>query len=146
MSKPFSPFGELDFSKYMSELKFPGVDLDQLANSYRKNIEAFTSASQVAVEGAQSVAKRQAEILRETMEEYGKLLREYSAPANAEEAAAKQAETAKRTFEATLTHMREISDMIAKTNNQSLELINKRVSELLEEVRAMTKPKTKAAA
>ncbi|MFI4986025.1 MAG: phasin family protein [Alphaproteobacteria bacterium] len=146
MSKPYNPFGELDFSKFMSELKVPGFDLDQLAVSYRKNVEAITSASQVAVEGAQSVVKRQAEMLRESMEDYAKLLREYASPASPEEAASKHAEAAKRTFEATLAHMREISGLIAKTNNESLELLNKRVSELLDEVKTMAKAKTKAAA
>ncbi len=31
MSKPFNPFAELDFSKFMAELKIPGVDFDQVA-------------------------------------------------------------------------------------------------------------------
>ncbi|MGO8868402.1 MAG: phasin family protein [Alphaproteobacteria bacterium] len=147
MSKPFNPFAELDFSKFMAELKIPGVDFDQVASTYRKNLEAMTTASQVAVEGAQSVVKRQAELLRESMEEYAQLMRQYSTPASAEEAASKHADAAKRTFEATLAHMREISEMIAKTNQDSLEIINKRVSELLDEVKAMaTKKKVKSAA
>jgi len=147
MSKPFNPFAELDFSKFMAELKIPGVDFDQVASTYRKNLEAMTTASQVAVEGAQSVVKRQAELLRESMEEYAQLMRQYSTPASAEEAASKHAEAAKRTFEATLAHMREIGEMIAKTNQESLEIINKRVSELLDEVKALaTKKKVKSAA
>lgn len=145
MPKSFSPFAELDFSKFMSEFKMPGLDFDQFATSYRKNLEAMTSASQVAVEGAQLVVKRQAELLQETMEEYAQLLRQYSAPASAEEAASKHVDAAKRTFEATLNHMREISDMIAKTNQDSAEIINKRISELLEEVRSLTAKKAKAA-
>lgn len=145
MPKPFNPFGELDFSKLMSELKMPGVDLNQVATSYRKNVEALTSASQVAVEGMQSVVKRQSEILRDSMEQYATLLREFAAPGSAEEAASKNAEIAKQTFETTLAHMREISELIAKANNESLEVINKRVSEMLDEVKALGKRKSKAA-
>jgi phasin family protein len=147
MPKQFNPFGELDFSKFMTELKMPGVDFDQVAAAYRKNLEAMTTASQVAVEGAQSVVMRQSEILRESMEEYAKLLRQYASPSSAEEAASMHAEAAKRTFEATLGHMREIGEMITKTNQESLEILNKRVSELLGEVKALaTKKATKAAA
>jgi len=146
MAKTFNPFGELDFTKFLNELKLPGVDFDQLGTSYRKNLEAMSAASQVAVEGTQSVVVRQSEILRESMEEYAKLLRQYGSPASAEEAAAKHAETVKRTFEATLAHMREIGEMIAKTNQESLEILNKRVSELLEEVKGLAAKKHKAAA
>lgn len=145
MAKPFNPFGELDFSKLMGELKMPGVDLNQVAMSYRKNVEALTSASQVAVEGMQSVVKRQTEILRESMEEYAQLMREFSAPGSPEEAASRNAEVAKHTFETTLAHMREISELIAKTNNESLGVINKRVAEMLDEVKAFGKKKGKSA-
>ena len=51
MSKAFNPFGEFDFTKYMAELKMPGVDIDQFATAYRRNLEAIASASQIAVEG-----------------------------------------------------------------------------------------------
>jgi phasin family protein len=120
MPKAYNPFAELDFSKLIGELKMPGVDLNQLAASYRKNVEALASASQVAVEGMQSVVKRQTEILRESMEQYAQLLREFSTPGSPEEAASKNAEIAKQTFESTLNHMREVSALIAKTNNESL--------------------------
>jgi len=146
MPKSFNPFAELDFSKFMTEFKMPGVDFDQVTSTYRKNLEAMTAASQISVEGAQKVIKRQAELLQQTMEEYAQLLRQYSTPAAAEEAASKHVEAAKRTFEATLNHMREISDMIAKTNQESAEVINKRISELLEEVRALAAKSTPKAA
>jgi phasin family protein len=145
MSKPFNPFAEFDFTKYVTELKVPGVDIDQLATAYRKNVEAIASASQVAVEGMQSVVKRQTEIARQSMEDYAKLLRELTAPATPEEAASRHADAAKRTFETTLAHMREISELIAKANQESLEVINKRVSEMLEEVQALAKKHAKAA-
>jgi len=146
MPKTFNPFAELDFAKFLAELKLPGVDFDQLGASYRKNLEAISAASQIAVEGTQSVVMRQGEILRESMDEYAKLLRQYGAPGSAEEAASKHAEAVKRTFEATLAHMREIGEMIAKTNQESLEILNKRVSELLDEVKSVAAKKTKAVA
>ena len=146
MAKTFYPFGEVDFSKFMSEHKVPGLNVDQVADSYRKNVEALTAASQVAVEGMQAVVKRQTEILRESMEEYAALLRGYSTPTSPEDAASKQAELARHTFENALAHMREIGELIAKANNESLEVINKRVTEMLDEVKGLAaKKKSKAA-
>jgi|SRR5208282_2537403 len=146
MNKAYHPFGEVDFTKFMAELKVPGLNVEQVADSYRKNVEALTEASQAAVEGLQAVVKRQTEILRESMEEYAILLRTYGAPTTPEEAASKQAELAKHTFENTLAHMKEIGELIHKANSDSLEVINKRVSEMLDEVKALSaKKKGKAA-
>jgi phasin family protein len=145
-SNPFgNPFAEVDLTKIMSEFKLPGMDMGQVADSYRKNVEAIASASQLAVEGMQAVVKRQTEILRESVEDYSRLLRDFATPASAEEAASKQAELAKHTFETALAHMREISEMIAKANNESLEVLNKRVSAMLDEVKVLAKKTSKAA-
>jgi len=146
MAKTFYPFGDVDFSKFMSELKVPGVNVDQVAESYRKNVEALTAASQAAIEGMQVVVKRQTEILRESMEEYASLLRGYATPTSAEDVATKQADLARHTFENALAHMKEISELIAKANNDSLEVINKRVTEMIDEVKGLAiKKKNKAA-
>ena len=146
MTKTFTPFSEFDFGKLMAELKLPAVDINALTTSYRKNVEAMTAAAQVAAEGMQAVVRRQAEILREQVEEYARLVREFGTPASAEEAAGKQAELARRSFETALVHLRELTQMITKTNSESLEVLNKRVSEMLDEAKALTeKRKGKAA-
>ena len=137
MAKSVSAFPNVDFSKFAAQLKMPSVDAGQVAASYRKNVEAITSASQVAIAGMQAVSQRQAEILSESMEEYMRLLREFSTPTSAKEAASMQAEFAKHAFETMLSHMREISEMITKTNDESLEVINKRVTEMLREFKAL---------
>src|SRR5579872_7140391 len=118
MAKSFGPFADLDVGKMMKDLKMPTVDVEALAGAYRKNIEAITEASQVAVEGMQAIAKRQAEILRESMQDYAQIMREIAQARSGEDATAKQAALAKRTFETTLAQMRELGDMIAKSSNQ----------------------------
>jgi phasin family protein len=146
MTKTFTPFPEFDFGKIMTELKLPTLDVNAVTTSYRKNVEAITTAAQVAAEGMQAVVKRQAEILREQVEDYARLVREFGTPASAEEAAAKQAELAKHSFETALIHLRELNQMIAKANSESLEVLNRRVSEMLDEVKALTaKKKAKVA-
>jgi phasin family protein len=149
MSKtnPFgNPFAEIDFTKIFTDFKMPGINADQIADSYRKNVEAISAASQVAVEGMQAVIKRQSEIMRESVKDYAQLLRGYSAPTSPEEVASKQAEIAKHAYETTLSHLKEISDLIAKSNAESIELINNRVTEMLDEVKGLAaKKKAKAA-
>ena len=140
-----NPFADIDYTKMFTEFKMPGINTDLVAESYRKNVEAISAASQVAIEGMQAVIKRQSEILRESVEEYAQLLRGYTAPTSPEEAAAKQAELAKHAYETTLAHLKELSDLIAKSNADSIELLNKRIGEMLDEVKGLAaKKKAKA--
>src|SRR5882724_4239739 len=109
-----NPFMDMDVTKLMGEFKMPGVDLHKVVSAQRKNVEALTAANQLAAEGMQAVARRQAEILRTTLEEAGRSMRdlmEHSAP---EDRMVKQTEFAKNAFEAALANMRELAEMVTK--------------------------------
>ena len=55
-----NPFADMDVQKMMGEFKLPNVDVDAVVAAQKKNIEALTSANQLAVEGMQAIARRQA--------------------------------------------------------------------------------------
>ena len=57
----------------------PGVDTTVLVEAQRKNMETLTAANRAAYEGAQAIAQRQAEILREAASEAVKATRELTA-------------------------------------------------------------------
>ena len=58
-----------EMTKMLGQYKLPGVDMDSIVASQKKNVEALVAANRTAVEGMQSVMRRQAEILQETMSE-----------------------------------------------------------------------------
>jgi len=138
MTKPSAyPFFEMDVSKMMSEFKLPGVDVDAIMASQRRNIEAVTAANQLAIEGMQAVVRRQAEILRQTMEEAGNMLTEMMGAGSPEDKVAKQAELVKVAFEKALANMKELAEMVAKSNSEAANIISKRVGESLEELKVV---------
>ena len=139
MSKPGSPMWDIDVSKMLGDMKLPMVDMDAIMASQRKNIEALTAANRLALEGVQAVAQRQAEILRQTMEETSKMVSDLMAAGTPEDRVAKQADLMKSAFEKALSNMRELAEMIAKSNTEAAEVISKRVSENLEEIKSMAK-------
>ncbi len=133
-------FFDFDISKYLGDFKVPGVDVDSLVTSQRKNIEALTQANKLAYDGLQAVVKRQAEILRQTVDEIAQATKDIAEPGNPQEKAAKQTELAKEAFERSLSNLRELSEMIAKANTEAFDLLNKRFTQTLDEVRdALTK-------
>ena len=140
-SKTGNPFLDQNFTemfdprKYMDQFQMPGLDNKGLMEAHRKNIEALTEANRVAFEGAQAMARRQTEIVREAMDEAAKAMTQVQGAGSNEERVAKQTEIAKNAFETAVKHARELAEMSAKSQNEALELLNKRVAESFDEMR-----------
>lgn len=138
MMKEFDPTKMVDeLSKMVKQYKMPGVDLDSVVASQKKNLEALTSANRVAFEGLQAIAKRQAEILNETMNEASKAVDQLSKAGSPADVAAKQAELAKGAFERALSNMRELAEMVTKSQQDATNTINARISSSLDELKEL---------
>lgn len=143
MAKSSNPFLDMDFTqmldpaKLAEQYKLPGFDPQQAMAAQRKNMEAIASANRIAVEGAQAIARRQAEILREAMAEASSVMKQLTEAGAPEERLSKQAEIAKRAFEAAIANMRELAEMGAKAQTDAMEQINGRVTESLDEIRSL---------
>jgi phasin family protein len=135
MADATNPFG-FDFEKMMSDFKMPGIDYQSIMETQKRNIEALTALNQQAAAGMQAVSQRQADIMQSLMGEATATAQQI-AGTSPEERAAKQAELTRVAFEKAVANMRELSEMISKSQNEALETINKRVSESLKEVQAL---------
>lgn len=134
-----NPFMEIDVQKMMGEFRIPNVDVEAVVAAQKKNIEALTSANQLAVEGMQAVAKRQAEILRQTAEELQKNMQSLMENGAPDAKVVKSTELTKTAFEKAIANMKELSEMVSKSNAEAFDVINKRVAESLDEIRDLTK-------
>lgn len=124
-----------EFSNALKQYKLPNVDLDSVVASQKKNVEALTSANRVAFEGLQAVARRQAEILQETMNEASKAVDALAKAGSPPEMAAKQAELTKNAFERALSNMRELAELVAKSNQDATNTVNSRIAASLDEIK-----------
>jgi phasin family protein len=154
MAMPQSPFGDFDVSKFFnptkffSDIKFNGFDVEAVMAAQRRNIEAFTAANQAALEGLQTLAKRQAEMVRQSVDEANKAVKELLAAGSPEEKAARQTELTKVAFERAVSNTRELTQLVARSQSEAIDVINKRVAEGLDEVKgllAKTNGKARAA-
>ena len=142
-NNPFNPFanvdmGKFDMTKLFSDVKIPGFDMKAAMDAQRKNIEALNAANQAAVQGMQAVAQRQAEILSQAVSEISAVAQQLaSASNNPQELTSKQAEVARKAFEQALANARELAEIVSKSNTEAFAIINKRVSESLQELKAL---------
>ncbi len=130
-----NPFFNVDMQKMFADFKFPGIDYESLMASQRRNIEALTHANQLAVEGMQAVAKRQAEILRQTMEETTRAMQSLLGTASPEERMSKQTDIIKTAFERAIANMRELAELVTKSNAEAFQIVNRRVTDSLDELK-----------
>lgn len=121
--------------KYMDHFQMPGLDNKALMEAHRKNIEALAEANRVVVEGAQAMARQQTEIVCKAMDEAAQAMQQAQQAGSNEEIVAKQTEVYKSAFETALKHARELAETGAKSQNEALDLLNKRVAESLDEMR-----------
>ena len=142
-SNPFEMFKDLDLEKMFDvesmfkDMKLPGVDMDSLMASQKRNIEAITEANKVAFQGAQALATRQGEIMREAMQELSHATQELMTSASPQEASSKQAELVKEGLEKALANMRELAEMSAKSSSEAFGVVNGRLNESMEEFKKL---------
>ena len=137
MSKPSAfPMFQTDLTKMLADFKISGVDFEPMIAAQQKNIEALTEANQHVIAGIQAVMKRQAEILQASMEEARTVASEIMIPGSPEAKVAKQTEVVQTAFQAALANMKELADMVTKSNTEAANVISKRVTEGLDEIKA----------
>ena len=134
--KPEMPF-DFDISRLVADMKIPGVDIDAIVASQKKNFEALNAANKMMYDGFQTMMKRQAEIMRQTVEDASSVSSNFSDVSNPGDQVARQTEFAKSVLESNLSNARELSEMMTKSQNEVLNLLSARVSQSLDEVKAM---------
>jgi phasin family protein len=133
----------MDVLRMFADFRLPAMpDLEALAQAQRRNLEALSAANRVALEGAQMVARRHMEILQQAMSETTEALRSLAAAGESPQArAARQAELLKTAYERAVANLKEVADLIQKSNAEALAVLNRRFAEAMDEVKAMmTKP------
>ena len=132
-----NPFTDFDFSKFAGEFKFPMVNVESIVESNRKKFAAFTTASTSTVEALKTIAQRQGDMIRAAFEDFSKHGSEVLAAATVEEKTAKQIDFAKKSYDVALANAREIGELYTKGQTEAFGVINERIAELTDEVKAV---------
>lgn len=146
-NNPFSQFfSQNDFSKTFEQYQAIPFEMNDLMETQRKNLQAFTEAQKMAVENLQAVAQRQTQIVSQIIEDNSIIAKELMSEGSPEQKLAKNAELFKKLYDKTARNMQELSDMVSKSGAETGQLLNKRVSASMGEIKsALEKGQKKAA-
>lgn len=127
-----------DFTRLFANMKMPAMpNMDAFVAANRRNMETIMAANRVALEGAQAVAKRHMEIMQQGMADMTEAMRSMALPEDPQAKAAKQAALLKQGYEHAVANMKELGDLIQRSNAEAIGLLNQRFAEAMEEVKAL---------
>jgi phasin family protein len=123
------------FTRFGQDLKMPNVDIEKIMDQNRKNLEALEKSTKASAAGASALLAKQREILQDTLREVTDMAQSYSVSGNPQEMVTKQAEFARKSFEAAIKNAGEVAEIVRKSGGESLEILRQRIRESIEEIR-----------
>ena len=142
----FMKFFDPELAKNFAGMNGFPFDVKSLMETQRKNFEAFTAAQQRTIEGIQALTQRQGELISEMVEDNSAIAQEILGEGSPEEKVAKQTDLVKKVYEKSINNLKEIGDILNKSNQQASDIINKRVSASLTEIKSAIEKNGKPAA
>jgi phasin family protein len=133
-----------DISKLLQQYKLPGIDMTEMIEARRQDIDAIVEANRIAYEGMQALVQKQTEILSKSMQEIQAATQQMKTGGNPTDAMTKQGEFVQQSLQAALHNMRELAEMAQRSQAEALAVITKRAEQNIEEAKNLLKGRGKA--
>ncbi|WP_050419972.1 phasin family protein [Bradyrhizobium tropiciagri] len=130
--------------KFGTDLGLPKLNVDELLQTQKKNLEALGQSAKVAAQGAQSVAQKQREVLEAGLREASTLAREYKPLGKVHENLALQTEFARKMFDIAVKGAQDSASTARQSTTDAVKIIQDRMKESFEEFRASVRPNKSA--
>ena len=133
--KPEEPSVMSMFENLGKDLRLPSVDVDQVLEHHRKNLDALQRSASASATGASTLLNKQREILEEQMRAFMEMAQGFRTVGNPREAMEKQTELARRVFESAVKNTSEMAAIMQKSGAESLDILRERIRESMNGIR-----------
>lgn len=123
------------FTRFGQDLKMPNVDIEKIMAHHRKNLEALEKSARASAAGATSLMAKQREILQDTLHEITEMAQNFRTPGGPQDMVAKQADFARKSFEAAVKNAGEVAEIVKKSGSESIDILRERIRETMDEIR-----------
>ena len=130
------------FKNLGEQLKIPSFDMSKIMEHQQKNLEAMTKSWQAMASGASEIANKQRAIFEEAIKDVTAMVQEYKPGGSPQEVMAKQAEFAKKAMEAAIANTRDIAELVQKSSTEAFKIVQDRMKESYDEIRATVEKKS----
>jgi phasin family protein len=118
-----------DISNLVQKFKVPGLDLNAALQGRRKDVEALLEVTRTAQDSARSMAYKQADMLRNTLQDLRSVL---STQAGAD---GNRVDAVKEAAKKALSNVGELADIALKSQADAFDTVSRRARENIEELR-----------
>ncbi|MGE8319249.1 MAG: phasin family protein [Comamonas sp.] len=129
---PSNPFGNL--GKLVEQFKLPGVDMNAIVESRRKDMEALMATNKAMVESLQELAKKQADVFAQAMHSTQEHVQSLAKKGGLPDIAT-QSEFARKAYEKAVADMHEMAAMARKAQTEAMAAITQRAQQSVEELK-----------
>jgi phasin family protein len=141
LKNPFAGLNQL-----LGKVNLPGFDAAGMMEARRKDVDAVLEANRIVYAGAQALAQKQLEILRTTMSAARSAVTDGTFTGNPMEIAGKQREMMSKAFQMSVSHMRELAEIVRKAQSDAFAVVKGQVEEDIRGLVGRVQRKGKAAA
>ena len=125
-----NPFADMfeTFTKSMPQFPaagLPGFDMDSAVKAGQANLEAIKEAGRITVEGVQTLAKRQQEMLTEAVSALQDSAKDLTS-GNATDAMPNPLEAARKGLETSVANARELAEIASKSQTEAWSVLGQR--------------------
>ena len=121
-------------------------DTNLFIRMQRKNMMALSEIQNLMIERLQSTTQLQAEVMSKLMENNSKFASELMSVSSPEEKISRQTAMVKEIGDKSLKNIKEISQLLSKSNKQVATVVNKSVASSIEDLQELVTSSTKQAA
>jgi phasin family protein len=128
-------------STAIERIPVTGLNIGALMDAHRKNMQTVRFVNQTIFESFQGYVQRQAALLNQMVAINSNFIKAIMVAPTAQEKVVKQAEASKAILNQSLLNTQQATETFAKCNYELMELVSNRMSESMEEMRDIVKPK-----
>lgn len=130
------PSAFTDLTQAWTNFGLPFRNIEALREAQHKNAATLTSINQAIFEGLKTAAQLQAEFFQCTIDDYRKATGDVLASSSFQEGAAKQADINGRVYLSSVGYVREMSDVAVGASVSAVDILNTRMGEVFDELKA----------
>ena len=134
-----NPFGNLD--ELLKQFKMPGVDVNAIIESRRKDMDALIAANQATAAAMQQVAQKQTEILTQALQAAQESAQALAKGVGGAIDPMKQADLTRKAYEKALADMKEVGEIAQKAQTTAMSGITARAQQSVQELTKLMQPK-----
>lgn len=134
-----NPFGNLD--ELLKQFKVPGVDVNAIVESRRKDMDALIAANQATAAAMQQIAQKQTEILTQALQAAQESAQKLAKGVGGAIDPMKQSELTRKAYEKALADMKEVGEIAQKAQTTAMSGITARAQQSAQEVTKLLQPK-----